>query len=95
MEFYSFIHFVASGFNTFNDTLNRLSFSLAESDKKNYSFSSRFLSFFIRKNSRKLGKAGWENVWLSIIAYIPRCPRSIHLKSNIFSSGLTILSIST
>ena len=37
----------------------------------------------------KLGRAGWENIWLSVMAHGPRCARSVchDLEPNIFPSG--------
>ena len=34
----------------------------------------------------KLGRAGWENIWLSVMAHGPRCARSVRhdLEPNIF-----------
>ncbi len=45
----------------------------------------------------ELGRAGWENIWLSVRTHGPRYARSVRpdLKPNIFLSGPPTQSIST
>ena len=45
----------------------------------------------------ELGRAGWENIWPSVMAHGPRCARSVRhdLGPNIFPSGPPTQSIST
>jgi len=45
----------------------------------------------------ELGRAGRENIWLLVMAYGPRCARSVRhdLEPNIFSSGPPTQPIST
>ena len=45
----------------------------------------------------ELGRAGWENIWPSVMVHGPRCARSVRhdLGPNIFPSGPPTQSIST
>ena len=50
---------------------------------------SRKVGHMINYLLTKLGWAGWENIWVSIMAHRPRCARSRHhdFEPNIFPSG--------
>ena len=51
----------------------------------------------IKCSLTELGRAGWENIWPSVMAHGPRCARSVRrdLGPNIFPSGPPTQLIST
>ena len=57
----------------------------------------KFSGHMIKCLLTELGRAGRENIWLSVRTYGPRCARSVRpdLEPNIFPSGPPTQSIST
>ena len=50
---------------------------------------SRKFGHMIKYLLTKLGRAGWENIWLSVMVHGPRCARSVRhdLEPKVFPSG--------
>ena len=57
--------------------------------KTSRKFVPKLVIIIIKYLLTKSGRAGWENIWLSVMAYGPRCARSARhdLEPNIFPSG--------